>query len=1490
MSMKKKKERILSAIIAASLLTTSVNTASFMTVTAFADEAVKPYTITAPEIQEGGSIGESLLKSAAEGTYVSFDLTVNEGYAVKGDVSYTYKDTAGKDIKTVLKGTPKDAKTTTYSFTMPAANVTISAEVLKQVSITITAPEKKENTLTVSQVEADENGSVTKVVKENLKTDDKLFKGDKILVETESNFMYKDGVVTVGEGTQVNSTNVYTVGDNNITVSAKFEAKAQSAITITQPTPEGGAGEDTVGKIKVTADGVAVNNGDKILEGANVVLEYEQPANGTTVNVPKFTVEKADGDGEGNAPTLENNAFTMGKIPVKISVTETEAGKVGVTVTDPDSKQGTISVERFENGEWIPYIYTSEQPSQDGNYKGITKFKITSTASTGYQALELTTTGLDPVEGEDNVYVIKSDADSVAIGASFVKIPSPLVIADKEIVGGKVEVTKDGTNADKDDVLDIVPTADEGYVLVKVTVNDKEIKAVDDRYTYTVTGNEKNNQIKVSAEFRPLANPAVTIYEPAKDSTGKPTGTIVVKNGETELKSGDKVNEDETLTLILTPAADYKIGDAPEGWTAVEGKTGEYTRKITKDDTAISVGHKFEALKKREVTYTAPTNGNTAVLSVNGVVKTFDKDGKVDGKALVVTEGDKINIKLTPKADDYKCGTVDDFSPVKEADGKTKKKDEFEFTVGADVDTALTIDLSADTVFVALKKPHVTTSEKSVDNGKGTITVTYDDGTALAEADGNVTATEGKTLLFTVTPAYGSTLGDDGVKLSKGGTRVEMVEAAKAGKDDGAKLIKVDANTYKYTVQNSDDALAFEATFDAPTMSTFKFNTIKDGTVVIKNADSGIEYSDGDVIFEGDKFTVEAVGAEGYKPGTVTVGTLKADDKGVYTVPKSLATITVGATFVKKTAITVNIPDTKNGTVVVKNGDTVVEPKGTVLEGEKLTITPTPAEGYKLNRVVATNGDLVENNDGTFTLTLNAASASAKQVQISTYFQALAKADVKITNEAAKGELTVNGMTALTDKVTEGDKLTIKAAAKEGYILTGIKVNDKAVDVKDGVAEYTVKAEATVTVAAEYREAKKSTLTFAKPENGTIKVTKGEMPLATDSTVYEGDVLKIEAVADDKYALDGEILVTGAVKNADGTYTVNKDGNPVTVEAAFVYVKATPAVTLATATNGKFTVTNGDKAVASGDKVTEGDVLTITATANTNYKVGKVLVNGTAVTAVDGKYTYTVAREDVSIDVEFTYVKATPKVTLVAPKNGKYTVKVGTKTIANNGKVTEGQTLTITPTANKYYKVSKVLVNGKAIAAKSGKYTYKATRAAIKVEVQFTYVKATPKVTLVTAKNGKYTVKVGNTTIKNGVTVTEGQTLTITPTANKYYKVSKVLVNGKAITAKSGKYTYKATRAAIKVEVQFAYVKATPKVTLAAAKNGKYTVKVGNKVIKNGNKVTEGQTLTIAPTANKGYKVAKVVVNGKTIKPVKGKYTYKVTRAAVKITVTFAKK
>ena len=1489
MSMKKKKERILSAIIAASLLTTSVNTASLMTMTAFAAEEATSYTITAPEINTDAGKVEGLLESAKAGDYVSFDLTVNEGYAVKGDVSYTYKDTAGKEIKTVLKGTAKDPDTTTYSFTMPAANVTISAEVLKQVSITITAPEKKENTLTVSQVEADENGSVTKVVKENLKTDDKLFKGDKILVETESNFMYKDGVVTVGKGAQVNSTNVYTVGDDDITVSAEFEAKAQSAITITQPTPEEQASKDTVGKIKVTADGVAVNNGDKILEGANVVLEYEQPADGKKVKVPTFIVTKTNSEDDSDAPEVTNNAFTMGKIPVTISVNEAEAKKVDVTVTDPLSEQGTISVERFENGEWIPYIYTSGQSSNVGNYKGITKFKITSTAETGYQALDLTTTGLDTAEGEDNVYVIKSDAESVAIGASFVKIPSPLVIADKEIVGGKVEVTKDGTNADKDDVLYIDPTNDTGYVLVKVTVNDKEIKAVDGRYTYTVTGNEKNNQIKVSAEFRALANPTVTIFEPAKDSKGNPTGTIVVKNGETELKSGDKVNEDNTLTLILTPAADYKIGTAPEGWTAVEGKTGEYTRKITKDDPAIIVGHEFVALKKREVTYTAPTNGNTAVLSVNGVVKTFDKDGKVDGKALVVTEGDKINIKLTPKADDYKCGTVKDFSPVKEADGKNDKKDEFEFTVGADYNTALTINLSDDAVFVALKKPHVTTPEKSVDNGKGTITVTYDDGTALAEADGNVTATEGKTLLFTVTPAYGSTLGDDGVKLSKGGTRVEMVEAAKAGKDDGAKLIKVDANTYKYTVQNSDDALVFEATFDAPTMSTFKFNTIKDGTVVIKNADSGIEYSDGDVIFEGDKFTVEAVGAEGYKPGTVTVGTLKAV-KGVYTVPKSLPTITVGATFVKKTAITVNIPDTKNGTVVVKNGDTVVEPKGTVLEGEKLTITPTPAEGYKLNRVAATNGVLVENNDGTFTLTLNDESASAKQVQISTYFQALAKADVKITNEAAKGELTVNGMTALTDKVTEGDKLTIKAAAKEGYILTGIKVNDKAVDVKDGVAEYTVKAEATVTVAAEYREAKKSTLTFAKPENGTIKVTKGEMPLATDSTVYEGDVLKIEAVADDKYALDGEILVTGAVKNADGTYTVNKDGNPVTVEAAFVYVKATPAVTLATATNGKFTVTNGDKAVASGDKVTEGDVLTITATANTNYKVGKVLVNGTAVTAVDGKYTYTVAREDVSIDVEFTYVKATPKVTLVAPKNGKYTVKVGTKTIANNGKVTEGQTLTITPTANKYYKVSKVLVNGKAIAAKSGKYTYKATRAAIKVEVQFTYVKATPKVTLVTAKNGKYTVKVGNTTIKNGGKVTEGQTLTITPTANKYYKVSKVLVNGKAITAKSGKYTYKATRAAIKVEVQFAYVKATPKVTLAAAKNGKYTVKVGNKVIKNGNKVTEGQTLTIAPTANKGYKVAKVVVNGKTIKPVKGKYTYKVTRAAVKITVTFAKK
>lgn len=158
-------------------------------------------------------------------------------------------------------------------------------------------------------------------------------------------------------------------------------------------------------------------------------------------------------------------------------------------------------------------------------------------------------------------------------------------------------------------------------------------------------------------------------------------------------------------------------------------------------------------------------------------------------------------------------------------------------------------------------------------------------------------------------------------------------------------------------------------------------------------------------------------------------------------------------------------------------------------------------------------------------------------------------------------------------------------------------------------------------------------VTITQPAAGGTVAVKNGAEVVANGKVQQGTVLTITATPqDDKHELVA-IKVNGkAIEAVDGVYSVNVT-EPVTITAEFKEIKNV-TVTIAAVENGKVEVKKGADAVADNQVLRDGDVLTITATANAGYKVSAIKVNGEAIKG--NTYTITGAEADgkVAITVE----------------------------------------------------------------------------------------------------------------------------------------------------------------------------------------------------------------------------------------------------------------
>ena len=479
----------------------------------------------------------------------------------------------------------------------------------------------------------------------------------------------------------------------------------------------------------------------------------------------------------------------------------------------------------------------------------------------------------------------------------------------------------------------------------------------------------------------------------------------------------------------------------------------------------------------------------------------------------------------------------------------------------------------------------------------------------------------------------------------------------------------------------------FKVVGDAQHIITF--TQPANGTLLVTNNSTNV--LTGTPVDDETVITINATADTDYQVDSIKAGDQVVANGGTFTVTDAV-TITA---FVSKVKYAITITAPTNGTLVVLNGTDTVRNGDMIAHGTVLTVTATGNEGYEVDQLKANGTDIVGGS-----VNVTAATTITATFKKKTYAIAI--------TPAVNGTLEVkNGATVLTggELIEHGTVLTATATANSGYRVDSIMAGTKKV-----AADGTFTVTEAVTVTAIISQIPKHAITFANPANGTLEVKNGIAPIISGDQIEEGTVLTVSATVDQGYRLDsikaGDVKVTNG-----GTFTVTK----ATVVTAFVSQIPSFVITINQPANGTLEVKEGSNVIATGSPVAEGTVLTVSATANTGYKLDSIKV-GNAKVVNGGTFTVT---EAVTVEA---FISQIPPVTKFkvsynpSMQGGQIRVINGIKRVANGDSVAQGTVLNISVTTNPGYTVKSLKVNGASVSTSGYSHTVNAD---VLIEAEF---------------------------------------------------------------------------------------------------------------------------------------------------------------------------
>ena len=497
---------------------------------------------------------------------------------------------------------------------------------------------------------------------------------------------------------------------------------------------------------------------------------------------------------------------------------------------------------------------------------------------------------------------------------------------------------------------------------------------------------------------------------------------------------------------------------------------------------------------------------------------------------------------------------------------------------------------------------------------------------------------------------------------------------------------------------------------------------------------------------------------------------------------------------------------TQNYTISVSanptNGGTVTG-EGTYAEGQSCTVSATPAAGYTFTNWTE-NGTVVSTN-ANYTFTVNSNHSFVANFTANTY-------TVNVSANPTNGGTVTGG-----GSFTYGQSCTVTATPSANYTFNNWTENGTVVS-SNASYTFTVNSNHTLVANFTYVPQNFTVSVSANPTNGG-SVTGG-------GTYTEGQSCTVTATANANYTFNNW-TENGTVVSSNATYTFTVNSNH-TLVANFTYVPQNFNVSVsANPTNGG--------SVTGGGTYTEGQSCTVTATPNAHYTFNNWTENGTVV-STSASYTFTV-NENHTLVANFTYVPQNFTVSVSAnPTNGG--------SVTGGGTYTEGQSCTVTATPNAHYTFNNWTENGTVVST-SASYTFTVNENHTLV-ANFTYV----------PQNFTVSVSANPTnggSVTGGGTYTEGQSCTVTATANANYTFTNWTENGTVVST-SASYTFTVNENHTLV-ANFTYVPPTYTVTVSANPTNGGTVS-------GGGTYTEGQSCTVTATPNSGYSFVNWTENG----------------------------
>ncbi len=502
-----------------------------------------------------------------------------------------------------------------------------------------------------------------------------------------------------------------------------------------------------------------------------------------------------------------------------------------------------------------------------------------------------------------------------------------------------------------------------------------------------------------------------------------------------------------------------------------------------------------------------------------------------------------------------------------------------------------------------------------------------------------------------------------------------------------------------------------------------------------------------------------------------------------------------------------------------------ISPSGAVPvnEGASQAFTIAPNSGFRIADVLVDDQSVGAVSQYTFENVIASHTITATFAPIVHTITATA---------GANGTISPSGTVPVNEDASQAFTIT----PNSGFGIADVLVDGQSVG---AVSQYTfVNVIAGHTITATFAPIV-HTITATAGANGTISPS-GTVP------VNEGASQGFTITPNSGFGI-ADVLVDGLSVGAVSQYTFVNVIASHTITATFA-----PIVHTITATAGA----NGLIAPSGAVPVNEGASQGFTITPNSGFRISDVLVDDQSVGAVS-QYTFDNVIASHTIHATFTPIIHT--ITATAGLNG---------TISPSGAVpvNEGASQGFTISPNSGFRIADVLVDGQSVGAVS-QYTFENVAANSTIHATFTAIIHT-----ITATAGAN----GTISPSGAVQVDEGASQAFTITPNSGFRISDVLVDDQSAGAVS-QYTFENVIASHTIFATFEPMTYT--ITSTSGPNGSISPS-GTQT------VDSGSSLSFSITADSGYRVQSIVVDGLAMDPVES-YTFDNITADHTIHATF---